>query len=116
MGMAGAAGKRWLRGAGLSYVEQGVTILGDDLYCNQPMCELLLERDYNFIPSSSPRSNTFAEEDRRFPPRGGNECIEKGGRLRVSCAYTTQRTQRSRPYAFYRRITAIVQGPQAGGT
>ena len=54
-----AAGKRWLRGAGLSYVQHGVTILGDDLYCNQPMCELLLEHDYNFILSSSPRSNTL---------------------------------------------------------
>ena len=44
-----AAGKRWLRGAGLSYVQHGVTILGDDLYCNQPMCELLLDHRYNFI-------------------------------------------------------------------
>lgn len=44
-----AAGKRWLRGAGRSYVEHGVTILGDDLYCNQPMCELLLAHEYNFI-------------------------------------------------------------------
>ena len=43
-----AAAKRWLRGAGLSYVEQGVTILGDDLYCDQPT--------RNWISTSTARS------------------------------------------------------------
>ena len=37
-----AAAKRWLTGAGLYYAERGITILGDDLYCNEPMCRLLL--------------------------------------------------------------------------
>jgi len=57
-----AAGKRWLRGAGLSYVEHGVTILGDDLYCNQPMCELLLEHDYNFILTCKYTSHKYLAE------------------------------------------------------
>jgi hypothetical protein len=43
------AGKRWLEGAGLRYVDYGVSILGDDLYCNQPMCEHMLRLGYNFI-------------------------------------------------------------------
>ena len=43
------AGKRWFEGAGLRYVPYGVTILGDDLYCNQPMCESMLNSGYNFI-------------------------------------------------------------------
>lgn len=43
------AGKRWLEGAGLRYVPYGVTILGDDLYCNEPVCEYMLKRGYNFI-------------------------------------------------------------------
>jgi len=56
------AGKRWLRGAGLSYVQHGVTILGDDLYCNQPMCELLLEHDYNFILTCKYSSHKYLAE------------------------------------------------------
>lgn len=44
-----AAGKRWFKGAGLRYVGYGVTILGDDLYCNEPMCNDMLRLGYNFI-------------------------------------------------------------------
>ena len=44
-----AAGKRWLQGAGLHYVPFGVTILGDDLYCNEPVCKHMLKLGYNFI-------------------------------------------------------------------
>jgi hypothetical protein len=57
-----AAGKRWLGGAGLSYVGHGVTILGDDLYCNQPMCELLLEHEYNFILTCKYSSHKYLAE------------------------------------------------------
>ena len=38
-----AAGKRWLAQYGARYQPLGVTILGDDLYCHQPMCERILE-------------------------------------------------------------------------
>lgn len=44
-----AAGKRWFEGAGLRYVDYGVSILGDDLYCNEPMCNHMLGLGYNFI-------------------------------------------------------------------
>jgi len=43
------AGKRWLEGSGLRYVRYGVTILGDDLYCNEPMCEHMLKLGFNFV-------------------------------------------------------------------
>ncbi len=44
-----AAAKRWLLGPGLSYLPYGVTLLGDDLYCKQPLCARMLGEGYNFI-------------------------------------------------------------------
>jgi hypothetical protein len=35
----------------------GVTILGDDLYSNQPFCELVLQHGYNFIVVCKPDSH-----------------------------------------------------------
>ena len=57
-----AAAKRWLTTAGKAYVEHGVTILGDDLYCNQPMCELLLEHRYNFILTCKYGSHSYLKK------------------------------------------------------
>ena len=34
-----------------------VTVLGDDLYCRQPLCELLLAEQFNFILSCLPKSH-----------------------------------------------------------
>lgn len=50
-----AAAKRWLLQYGKQYSSQGVTVLGDDLYCHQPLCELLLQQQFNFIAGLSPR-------------------------------------------------------------
>lgn len=44
-----AAAKRWLKANGSKLRQLGVTITGDDLYCNQPICELLLEEKLDFI-------------------------------------------------------------------
>jgi len=41
------AAKRWIERQAGRY--QQVTILGDDLYCKQPFCELLLDHGFNFI-------------------------------------------------------------------
>lgn len=53
-----AAAKRWLSQYGTKYQSLSVTILGDDLYCHQPLCQLLLEQNFDFIlvckPSSHP--------------------------------------------------------------
>jgi hypothetical protein len=56
------AAKRWLTDSGLSYVELGLTILGDDLYCNQPMCELLLQYGYNFVLNCKYTSHKYLAE------------------------------------------------------
>jgi len=43
------AAKRWLKGQGKKLASLGVTILGDDLYSRQPMCQELLKSGFNFI-------------------------------------------------------------------
>jgi len=40
-----AAAKRWLGAYGPVLKQLGVTITGDDLYCHQPLCELILGED-----------------------------------------------------------------------
>ena len=44
-----AASKRWLRANGAKLKELGVTITGDDLFCKQPLCELILDEGLDFI-------------------------------------------------------------------
>jgi hypothetical protein len=51
-----AAAKRWLCEYGARYRALGVTILGDDLYCKQPLCEALLGQGLNFILVCKPDS------------------------------------------------------------
>lgn len=41
--------KRWLLKHGAHYRPVGVTILGDDLYCDQPRCLAIREAGFNFI-------------------------------------------------------------------
>jgi hypothetical protein len=52
-----AAAKRWLLQHGQKYSPLKVTILGDDLYCHQPLCKLLLEQQFNFILTCLPTSH-----------------------------------------------------------
>ena len=54
-----AAGKRLIAQNGQLLHTLGVTILGDDLYCHQPFCELLLEEKLNFIFVCKPESHTI---------------------------------------------------------
>lgn len=44
-----AAAKRWIKSNGSWLKQLGVTLTGDDLYCKQPICELILEEGLNFI-------------------------------------------------------------------
>ena len=44
-----AAAKRWLLQHGKEYQKLQVTVLGDDLYCHQPLCEIFLQQLFNFI-------------------------------------------------------------------
>lgn len=52
-----AAAKRWLLQHGQRYQPLRVTVLGDDLYCHQPLCELLLSQQFNFILVCRPESH-----------------------------------------------------------
>jgi hypothetical protein len=51
------AGKRWLDKHGDRLKAIGVTILGDDLYSRQPMCEMVLSKGLNFIFVCKPDSH-----------------------------------------------------------
>jgi len=57
-----AAAKRWIARWGPQYAKLGVTILGDDLYCKQPVCELLLAHKLNFILTCKPSSHPWLSE------------------------------------------------------
>jgi hypothetical protein len=57
-----AAAKRWLLQHGQRYRPLSVTILGDDLYCHQPLCQLLLGQQFNFILVCRPESHTTLYE------------------------------------------------------
>ena len=52
-----AAAKRWIRRYGQRYRELGATVLGDDLYSRQPLCEVILEQGLNFILVCKPDSH-----------------------------------------------------------
>jgi hypothetical protein len=51
------AAKRWLLEHGNKYGSLKVTVLGDDLYCRQPLCQMLLEQRFNFILVCRPESH-----------------------------------------------------------
>ena len=57
-----AAAKRWLARFGARYARLGVTILGDDLYCKQPLCEAIRREGLNFILVCKPDSHTTLYE------------------------------------------------------
>ena len=44
-----AAAKRWIAAHPRNPQDPPVTLLGDDLYCNQPICETVLNHGYHFI-------------------------------------------------------------------
>ena len=52
-----AAAKRWLSQYGPRYRALGVTILGDDLYSRQTLCEAILEHGLSFILVCKPNSH-----------------------------------------------------------
>jgi hypothetical protein len=57
-----AAAKRWIQEYGKHFAVRGTTILGDDLYCHQPLCELLLSQQLNFILVCKPDSHKILYE------------------------------------------------------
>jgi hypothetical protein len=61
-----AAGKRWIGKHAEHLAPHGVTFLGDDLYSNQPLCELVLQNGGNFIFVCKPDSHATLYERLAF--------------------------------------------------
>lgn len=57
-----AAAKRWLSKHGERYSGLGITVLGDDLYCHQPLSQQFLDQNFNFILVCRPESHTTLYE------------------------------------------------------
>ncbi len=53
-----AAAKRWIASAPEIFGNQAVTLLGDDLFSRQPMCEEVLANGFNFIFVCLPESHS----------------------------------------------------------
>jgi hypothetical protein len=65
-----AAAKRWVTKQASAYPLEGAIVLGDDLYCHQPYCELLLAKGMNFILVCKPESHkTLYEYLELYPPQ-----------------------------------------------
>jgi len=56
------AAKRWVEQYGAHYATYRVTLLGDDLYCHQPLCELALKQHLQFIFVCKPDSHSHLYE------------------------------------------------------
>ena len=57
-----AAAKRWLSQHGERLSRLKVTVLGDDLYCHQPLCQQLFDHHLDFILVCRPDSHTTLYE------------------------------------------------------
>ena len=77
-----AAAKRWIASAATIFEAQSVTLLGDDLFSRQPMCEAVLTKGFNFIFVCLPESHAALYDWIAFQASHGK-------------VKTTQRQQRS---------------------
>jgi hypothetical protein len=57
-----AAAKRWLERWGAHYAARGMTLLGDDLYCHQPFCQLVVAAGAHFLFTCQPQSHVVIYE------------------------------------------------------
>lgn len=57
-----AAAKRWIAAHRSAFGEQSVTLLGDDLYSHQPMCEAVLASGMQFVFTCLPTSHAAMHE------------------------------------------------------
>ena len=51
------AAERWLQRNAKHFPAGSVTLLGDDLYCHQPFCELVLAQHWHFVFTCKPDSH-----------------------------------------------------------
>lgn len=67
-----AAAKRWIASAAEIFKEQAITLLGDDLFSRQPMCEAVLAHGFNFIFVCLPDSHSALYDWVGFQAAHGN--------------------------------------------
>lgn len=67
--------KRWLSKNSVEREKNQITLLGDDLYSRQPICELALEQGYNFIFVAKSSSHQTLSEWLDF--------LDKNGEMRI---------------------------------
>jgi hypothetical protein len=70
-----AAIKRWLKRNAGRFARHKYTLLGDDLYACQPICELFLEAGFNFILVCKPDSHVALYEQVEFLAK--NEVVKQ---------------------------------------
>jgi hypothetical protein len=66
-----AAIKRWVKRNAERFAEHKYTLLGDDLYACQPICELFLKAGFNFILVCKPDSHVALYEQVDFLAKNG---------------------------------------------
>ncbi len=57
------AAERWLRRNAAHFGASSVTLLGDDLYCHQPFCELVVASGWHFVFTCKPTSHLAVYEE-----------------------------------------------------
>lgn len=57
------AARRWVERNAAHFAGRKVTLLADDLHCNQPFCELLLDKHIDFIMTCKPDSHVALYEE-----------------------------------------------------
>lgn len=92
----GAGIKRWLKVQGSPYASLNATLLGDDLYACQPVCEAVLDSKYHFIFTCKKESHKCLYEwiDSLKKDDGLNfveeKIKEKNKSYRYCCSYVNQ--------------------------
>jgi len=85
------AAKRWVRAHAGEFTGMAVTLLGDDLYSRQPLCELSLQQGFNFIFVCLPESHPALYEWLEYLDANGEvqtfEQIQGQGRNRTLFTY-----------------------------
>ncbi len=86
-----AAAKRWIAAYGPRYRERKVTLLGDDLYSRQPLCEQILGVGLNFIFVCKPTSHATLYEWLEGVERSGgvhtHQVMRRHGKKRDTDTY-----------------------------
>jgi hypothetical protein len=115
------AARRWVLRNAEHFAGRRVTILADDLHCNQPFCELLLQHGLDFIMTCKPESHpTLYEEVALLDPLGAvGHCAERvwtsQGQQRWSYRFAEHVPLREPPQALYVNWCELTVSREATG-